>query len=79
MTERSLTELQKVFLEYQKRTGFNLTTREFCHKLGLRSTSTGHYYIQKLIDAGMVIKKGKQFQAVEPITEGSNVQSEAYK
>lgn len=39
--------------------GFVPSVREICHELGIRSTSTVHRCIQKLSEAGLIEKQGK--------------------
>jgi len=63
-TTRDLNHIHNVILDYQRKTGFNMTTRQLCDALGLKSTSTGHYYITKLDDLGLIEKNGKQFRAL---------------
>ena len=35
---------------------FSPTVREICEKVGIKSTSTVHYYLKELVDEGYIVK-----------------------
>ena len=68
--KRTVEGILDICLDHQKRTGFNITIRELIKALGLKSTSTGHFYIMKCLEAGVMEKRGRQFHAVERSDNG---------
>ena len=57
-------EIYRYFSESIEADGFAPSVRDICAALGIKSTSTAHAYIDKLVDKGLVVKKNGKSRAI---------------
>lgn len=57
-------EIYRYISESIEADGFAPSVRDICAALGIKSTSTAHAYIDKLVDKGLVVKKNGKSRAI---------------
>lgn len=70
-----LTEMEQKVLDaiinYINENGFGPSIRELRNTVGLKSTSTIHYYVKRLEEKGYIIRKGNSPRAIMVLKGGS--------
>ena len=56
--DAKLNELYLYIINYKKENGISPTVRDICKDLTIKSTATAQYYIDKLIERGLINKQG---------------------
>lgn len=58
--DAKLNELYVYIINYKKENGISPTVRDICKDLSIKSTATAKYYIDKLIDRGLINKQDEK-------------------
>ncbi|MBR5439673.1 MAG: transcriptional repressor LexA [Clostridia bacterium] len=72
--DAKLDELYLYIINYKKETGISPTVRDICKDLSIKSTATAKYYIDKLIERGLIDKQDDKKRA---LTVKNNFSSES--
>ena len=62
--EVKINEVYNFISEYLGNNGFPPSVREICAKLNIKSTATAYYYIEKLMDRGLLEKSPSKNRAI---------------
>ena len=62
--EIKINDVYNYITEYVSENGFPPSIREICSKLNIKSTATAYYYIEKLIDRGLLEKSPSKNRAI---------------
>ena len=62
--ESKINEVYNYIAEYVGANGFPPSVREICSKLNIKSTATAYYYIEKLMDRGLLEKSPSKNRAI---------------
>ena len=62
--DKKLDELYLYIINYKKENGISPTVRDICKDLTIKSTATAKYYIDKLVDRGLINKQDDKKRAL---------------
>ena len=62
--EEKLEQVHQFIKRYQAENGFPPSVREICAELGIKSTATAHYYLDKLKERGILTKNANKNRAI---------------
>jgi len=62
--ETKINEVYNYIADYVGKNGFPPSVREICSKLNIKSTATAYYYIEKLMDRGLLEKSPSKNRAI---------------
>ena len=62
--DNKLEVLYKYVLDFQNEYGYPPSVRDICKDLEIKSTATAHYYLQKLVDKGLIKKDVDKKRAI---------------
>lgn len=73
--EIKINEVYNFILEHVSNNGFPPSVREICQELNIKSTATAYYYIEKLMERGLLEKSKSKNRAITIPQSASNFKS----
>lgn len=62
--DEKLERVHQFIKKYQTENGYPPSVREICNALGIKSTATAHYYLDKLTERGILTKNANKNRAI---------------
>lgn len=70
--DEKLNQLYEYVSNFSNENGYPPTVRDICKDLSIKSTATAHYYLEKLIDRGLITKREDKKRAITVKNRNNN-------